>query len=69
MKEGSFFFEKLPLAYFERPRFNPQDLPKILQQVIIGEEEIPYLQKLIYGSIAKTSNKDLLLSRYYGKNT
>jgi len=61
MKTGSFFFEKLPLAYFERPRFNPPDLPKVLQQVIIGEEEIPYIQKLVYSCIAKTESEHLFL--------
>jgi len=61
MKSGQFFFEKLPLAYFERPRFNPPDLPKVLRQVIIGEEEIPYLQKLVYASIAKTDSEYLFL--------
>jgi capsular exopolysaccharide synthesis family protein len=61
MRSGTFFFEKLPLAYFEKPRFNPPDLQKILQQVIIGEEEIPYLQKLVYSSIAKTPDETLFL--------
>jgi len=61
MKSGQFFFEKLPLAYFERPRFNPPDLPQILQQVIIGEEEIPYLQKLVYSCIARTDSEYLFL--------
>ena len=61
MQSGQFFFEKLPLSYFERPRFNHPDLPQILKQVIIGEEKIPYIEKLIYSSIAKTDSPYLFL--------
>ena len=61
MKSGNFFFEKLPLSYFEKPSYAPPDIPALLQRVIIGEEEIPYLQKLVYGSIKKTEIQNLFV--------
>jgi len=42
-RSGEFSFEDLPESYFEGPSFDPADLPKLYRQVIIGEEEVPYL--------------------------
>lgn len=61
MKEGSFKFETLPLSFFEKPLYTPEDLPDILQKVIIGEEETPFLTKLAYSSIARTDMENLFL--------
>jgi capsular exopolysaccharide synthesis family protein len=36
-------------------------MPTLLQRVIIGEEDIPYLQQMIYGSIKKTETENLLI--------
>ncbi|MCP4665408.1 MAG: DUF4388 domain-containing protein [Deltaproteobacteria bacterium] len=60
-KSGTFSFEKLPESYFGRPTFNPTDLPKLYRQIVMGEEELPYLQKRIFSSIVKTNTKGLFL--------
>jgi Mrp family chromosome partitioning ATPase len=60
-KSGQFSFESLPESYFERPSFNPADLPKLYRQVIIGEEELPYLQKKIDATIVKTDIENLFI--------
>ncbi|MBW1705280.1 MAG: DUF4388 domain-containing protein [Deltaproteobacteria bacterium] len=61
LKSGKFSFEKLPESHFERPSFDPADLPRLYRQVIIGEEEFPYLQKKINKAIIKTDTEDLFL--------
>ncbi len=61
MKSGTFFFEKLPLSHYEKPSYSPPDLPALLQRVIIGEEDIPYLQAMTYGSIKKTETENLFI--------
>jgi len=60
-RSGEFSFEDLPESYFEGPSFDPADLPKLYRQVIIGEEELPYLQKKITAAITKTNVKNLFL--------
>ena len=60
-KSGEFSFEKLPESFFDRPSFEPADLPKLYRQVVMGEEELPYLQKKIYSAIAKTNTKGLFI--------
>jgi Mrp family chromosome partitioning ATPase len=60
-KSGTFSFQGLPESYFERPSFQPADLPKLYRQVIIGEEEIPYLQHKIQAAIVKTNTDNLFL--------
>jgi Mrp family chromosome partitioning ATPase len=61
LKSGTFSFNKLPELYFERPTFSPADLPKLYKQVVIGEEELPFLQKKIFSAIVKTDTENLFL--------
>lgn len=60
-KSGEFSFEKLPESHFERPSFDPADLPRLYRQVIIGEEDLPYLQKKINETVIKTDMENLFL--------
>ena len=61
LTDGRFSFEKLPESRFERPSFDPADLPRLYRQAVIGEEELPYLQKKINSTIVKTNVKNLFL--------
>ena len=60
-RSGEFTFERLPASHFERPSFDPADLPQLYRQVVIGEEELPYLQKKINEAILNTSDENLFL--------
>lgn len=60
-KAGRFSFEKLSESRFERPSFDPADLPLLYRQAVIGEEELPYLQKKINSTIVKTNVENLFL--------
>lgn len=60
-KSGKFSFEKLVESHFERPSFNPADLRQVYKQVVIGEEELPFLLKKINTTIIKTKTKNLFL--------
>ena len=61
LKKGTFTFRDLPESDFERASFNPFDFQQIYRQVIIGEEELPYLQKRINAAILKTGVENLFL--------
>jgi capsular exopolysaccharide synthesis family protein len=58
-KTGSFSFEELPEAFFDRPSFKPADLIQIYKEVVIGSEELPFLQKNISSAIQLTDVKNL----------
>jgi hypothetical protein len=60
-KSGEFSFEKLPESHFDRPSFDPADLPRLYRQVIVGEEDLPYVQKKIYEAIQKTDVENLFI--------
>lgn len=60
-KSGKFLFQDLPESHFERPSFDPADLPKVYRQVVVGEEELPYLQKKINAAIMNTEIENLFL--------
>ncbi|MEA2014284.1 MAG: DUF4388 domain-containing protein, partial [Thermodesulfobacteriota bacterium] len=60
-KTGKFSLEDLPESDFEQPSFNPVDFHQIYRHVIVGEEELPYLQNRINAAILKTDVKNLYL--------
>jgi Mrp family chromosome partitioning ATPase len=60
-KSGKFTFETPPESYFEHPSFNLAELPKLYRQVVVGEEELPYLQKKINAAIMNTEIENLFL--------
>jgi len=59
LKKGTFSFETLPETYFDNPSFDPTDLNEIYKQVVIGQEELPFLQKGINRLIQQTDADNL----------
>ena len=60
-KKGTFSFKKLPESDFEQASFKPVDFHQLYRQVVIGEEELSYLQKKINSAILKTDVANLFL--------
>ena len=58
---GRFAFNDLPESYFDRPSFDPVNVYKLYQQVIVGDEEMPYLQKKIQGAIMPSDTQNLFV--------
>ncbi len=50
-----------PKSDFEQASFDPVDFDQLYKQVIIGEEELPYLQKEINAAIIDTVSTNLFL--------
>lgn len=60
-KSGKYEFEHIHGTFFDKPCLIPADLNALLRQVIIGREEVPYLQSKINESILDTGIKNLYL--------
>ena len=60
-KKRAFSFKELPESDIDRTSFDPVDFSRLYRQLIIGEEEIPYLQKKINSAIVETSTANLSL--------
>jgi hypothetical protein len=60
-KKGTFSVKEIPESDFDRTSFDPVDFSGLYRQLIIGEEEIPYLQKKINSAIVKTTTANLSL--------
>jgi len=60
-KSGDFSFERLPESFFERPSFDPADLKQIYRQVIIGEEELPYIHGKVSAAVRNTGVEGLFI--------
>jgi uncharacterized protein involved in exopolysaccharide biosynthesis/Mrp family chromosome partitioning ATPase len=60
-KKGAFSFKEFPESDIDRTSFDPVDFSRLYRQLIIGEEEIPYLQKEITSAIVKTTTNNLFL--------
>jgi capsular exopolysaccharide synthesis family protein len=60
-KKGTFSFKKLLESDFEQAFFKPVDFHQIYRQVVIGEEELHYLQEKINSAILKTDVANLFL--------
>jgi len=61
LKNGGFAFKELPESDFEHSSFNPVDFHQIYRQVVVGEEELPYLQKRINAAVLETGVENLFL--------
>lgn len=61
LSAGKFSFKKLPAADFEQSSFDPVDFEQLYNQVIIGEEQFPYLQSRINSAIITTDTPGLSL--------
>jgi capsular exopolysaccharide synthesis family protein len=53
-KAGNFVFKELPASNYERASFDPIDFKNLYRQVIMGQEELPFLQKLIDAAVVQT---------------
>ena len=60
-RAGEFSFKKALESDFDRSSFDPVDFHEIYKQVIVGEKELPYLQKKINSAILKTDVENLFL--------
>lgn len=58
---GEFSFKELSEADFEHSSFDPVDFDQIYQQVIIGDEQFPYLQAQINSAVIETGTPGLSL--------
>lgn len=61
LKSGTYVFEKLPASRFERPSFDPVDLPRLYRQLISSGEDLPYLKRVIQSTIVELDTENLFL--------
>jgi len=61
LKVGEFSFKNLQEFYFKRPAFNPIDINEVYKQVLMGEEELVFIENNIYSSIIKTRVENLFI--------
>ncbi|MCF8062817.1 MAG: polysaccharide biosynthesis tyrosine autokinase [Deltaproteobacteria bacterium] len=61
MKKGTYSFEHLSDSHFQKASFDPTDLRQLYRQVVIGEEELPYLQQKIQEAIQPADTKNLFV--------
>ncbi len=61
LKSGEFSFKKLSPSDYNRSSFDPIDIHGLYGQVIIGEEELPYLEKKVESAILDTGIDNLFL--------
>lgn len=61
LSSGDFSFKKLPETDFEQSSFDPVDFEQLYNQVVIGEEQFPYLQSRINSAILTTDTPGLSL--------
>jgi capsular exopolysaccharide synthesis family protein len=58
---GEFSFKELSGVDFDRPSFDPINFKKLYRQLVIGGEELPYLQRAIGEAILNTADENLKL--------
>lgn len=61
LSAGKFSFKKRSEADFEQSSFDPVDFEQLYNQVVIGEEQFPYLQSRINSAILATDTPGLSL--------
>jgi len=61
LKTGQFAFKAHSDSDFDRASFDPVDFRKLHQQLIVGEEELPYLQTQISAAILRLDPDNIFL--------
>lgn len=61
MKGGNFEFTEYNDADFERPAFEPVNIAQLFKQMLIGKENVSYLQLNINKAIQKTDKSNLFI--------
>ncbi|MGA7144786.1 MAG: capsular biosynthesis protein, partial [Desulfobacterales bacterium] len=61
LKSGNFSFKECSPSDYDRSSFDPVDIPALYNQVILGEEKLPFLESKIYSAIEKTGVDNLFL--------
>ncbi len=59
MKKGKFRFKDMPESDFEGPAFNPVDFSKLYKNLVVGKEDLPFLQENIRSAITRTDLETL----------
>lgn len=60
-KEGTFEFRAMPEGDIGAPSFNPVDFNAVYRQVIVGEEEMPFLERQIEAALVPTGVANMRL--------
>lgn len=61
LKAGNFVFKELPASNYEGASFDPIDFQNLYRQVILGQEELPFLKRKIDSALVQTDIKNLYL--------
>jgi uncharacterized protein involved in exopolysaccharide biosynthesis/Mrp family chromosome partitioning ATPase len=61
LKSGKFTFKEFSPSDYDRSSFDPVDIPALYNQVILGEEKLPFLESKINSAIEKTGVDHLFL--------
>ncbi len=61
LHEGTFTFEKQAAAHFEKPSYHPYKVSQIFEDMIIGKENLPFLQKKIFDTLIDSGIENLSL--------
>lgn len=61
LKSGEFSFKELSPSDYDRSSFDPIDIHGLYGKVILGEEELPYLEKKVASTIIDTGIDNLFL--------
>jgi len=61
LKSGKFSFKELSPSDYDRSSFDPIDIHGLYSKVILGEEELPYLEKKVESIIIDTGIDNLFL--------
>ncbi len=61
LKSGKFSFKELSPSDYSRSAFDPIDVQALYNQVILGEEKLPFLEQSVASAILKTEVDNLFL--------
>jgi len=61
LNSGEFSFKELSLSDYARSSFDPIDIYELYDKVILGEEELPYIEKKVASAITDTGIDNLFM--------